>query len=243
MRPVNTDASSSSRCVMPELFMKLPARMNSGTASSAKFCVCVIVSCTGIVGGSSGCCRKKTVPEMPIANATGMPINSSTAKTRSTSSICEQADVTLGRGTVRARLAAPFVAHLEQRRDEQQHRADRHAHRHPRIADLRDALEAAHAARPRQPHAEHHHVEQERRDDRVVEQPQRRLPARREARRDELDRHQAVLAPCDVGAQEAGPGEQARRCVGAPVQRIAEHAAHAAREKSARPSAPGTRQR
>ena len=36
---------------MPELFRKLPARMNSGTASSAKFCVSVTVSWIGIVAG------------------------------------------------------------------------------------------------------------------------------------------------------------------------------------------------
>ena len=34
---------------MPELLRKLPARMNSGTASSAKFCVSVTVSWIGMV--------------------------------------------------------------------------------------------------------------------------------------------------------------------------------------------------
>ena len=55
--------------------MKLPASTKSGTASSAKFCVSVIVSCTGMVEGSSGCWKKNTRPEMPIAKATGMPIS------------------------------------------------------------------------------------------------------------------------------------------------------------------------
>ena len=72
---------------MPELFIKLPARMNSGTASSAKFCVSVMVSWIGMVDGSSGCCRKNTQPEMPMANATGMPISSRTVKAIRTSSI------------------------------------------------------------------------------------------------------------------------------------------------------------
>ena len=54
--------------------------MNSGTASSAKFCVSVTVSWIGMVAGSSGCWRKNSAPEIPIANATGMPITISTAK-------------------------------------------------------------------------------------------------------------------------------------------------------------------
>ena len=87
MRPVSTVASLSRLCVMPELLRKLPARMNSGTASSAKFCVSVTVSWIGMVEGSSGCCRKNSVPEMPMAKATGMPISSSTVKAMRTISI------------------------------------------------------------------------------------------------------------------------------------------------------------
>ena len=49
MRPVSTVASLSRLWVMPELLRKLPARMNSGTASSAKFCVSVTVSWIGMV--------------------------------------------------------------------------------------------------------------------------------------------------------------------------------------------------
>ena len=60
--------------------------MNSGTASSAKFCVSEMVSWIGMVEGSSGCCRKNTQPEMPMANATGIPISSSTANATSTQS-------------------------------------------------------------------------------------------------------------------------------------------------------------
>ena len=78
IRPVSTEASFSRFSVMPELLRKLPARMNSGTASSAKFCVSVTVSWIGMVIGNSGCCRKNSTPEMPIAKATGMPISSRT---------------------------------------------------------------------------------------------------------------------------------------------------------------------
>ena len=75
MRPVSTVASLRRLCEMPELLRKFPARINSGTASSAKFCVSVTVSWIGMVSGNSGCCRKNNVPEMPIANANGIPIS------------------------------------------------------------------------------------------------------------------------------------------------------------------------
>ena len=72
---------------MPDLFMKLPAMMNSGTASRAKFCVCVIVSWIGMVDGSSGCSRKNRAPDIPMANATGMPMTSRMTKAQATSSM------------------------------------------------------------------------------------------------------------------------------------------------------------
>ena len=80
MRPVSTVASFSRLVVMPELLRKLPARMNSGTASRAKFCVSVTVTWIGMVAGNSGCCRKNSVPEMPMAKAIGMPSSSRTVK-------------------------------------------------------------------------------------------------------------------------------------------------------------------
>ena len=103
MRPVSTEASLSRFSVMPELLRKLPARMNSGTASSAKFCVSVTVSWIGMVIGSSGCCRKNSTPEMPIANATGMPISSRIVNAMSTISMGPLQHV---HGLVFRRLAA-----------------------------------------------------------------------------------------------------------------------------------------
>ena len=96
---------------MPELLRKLPARMNSGTASSAKFCVSVTVSWIGMVAGSSGCCRKKSAPEMPIAKATGMPISRSTVKAMRTISIGAAAQ-NVDRLGLRV-LAAQLGAHLQ----------------------------------------------------------------------------------------------------------------------------------
>ena len=83
-RPASTVARLSSSRVMPEWLRKLPAMMKSGIASSAKFCVCETVSWIGMVEGSSGCCRKNTQPAMPMANATGMPMTSSSAKATTT---------------------------------------------------------------------------------------------------------------------------------------------------------------
>jgi hypothetical protein len=83
-RPASTLARLRSSRVMPEWLRKLPAMMKSGIASSAKFCVCDTVSWIGMVEGSSGCWRKNTQPEMPIANATGMPIASSNTNAMTT---------------------------------------------------------------------------------------------------------------------------------------------------------------
>jgi hypothetical protein len=46
-----------------------------------------MVSWIGIVEGSSGCCRKKTQPEMPMAKATGIPMSSRTVNAMTTQSI------------------------------------------------------------------------------------------------------------------------------------------------------------
>jgi hypothetical protein len=86
-RPVRTEARLRSCSVIPDLFITLPATMNSGTASSAKFCVCDTVTCIGIVNGNSECWRKNSVPEMPMAKATGMPISNKTPKAMATMSI------------------------------------------------------------------------------------------------------------------------------------------------------------
>ena len=113
IRPVRTVASLSRLCVMPELLRKLPARMNSGTASSAKFCVSVTVSWIGMVGGSSGCCRKNSAPEMPMAKATGMPISNSTVNAMRTISIDDaQADSKDVRRAALGVLSAQLGAHL-----------------------------------------------------------------------------------------------------------------------------------
>ena len=112
---------------MPELLRKLPARMNSGTASRAKFCVSVTVSWIGMVNGSSGCCRKNSVPEMPMANATGMPISSSTVKAMRTISMAYPIEARLLGGSKDVHgpalrlLAVQLGPHLERGRDQQQH--------------------------------------------------------------------------------------------------------------------------
>src|SRR5688572_26147306 len=119
-RPVSTVARRSSACVIPALFIRLPARMNIGTARSAKFCVSVTVSWIGMVEGSSGCWRKNTQPEMPIANATGMPISRKTVKATRTQIISKDVH---GRTRVAA-LAFQLVFHLQEGGDEKKQAAD-----------------------------------------------------------------------------------------------------------------------
>src|SRR5262245_35490107 len=186
MRPVRTEASLSRLWVMPELFMKFPARMNSGIASSAKFCVSVTVSWIGMVKGSSGCCRKNTVPEMPMANATGIPRSSRTVNTTRTVSIGRS-----GRGEAAREasqdvrrpafgvLAAQLGPDLQQRGYQEQQGADRQAHRHPGVAHLRNPLEAANPADPRQVEPHPDEIGQKHRDDGVVQHPACRLQVRR----------------------------------------------------------------
>ncbi len=72
---------------MPAWFMKFPDRMNSGTARRAKFCVWETASWMGIVNGNSGYWRKKSVPAIPMAKATGIPSRIRTTKAHDTSSI------------------------------------------------------------------------------------------------------------------------------------------------------------
>ena len=50
-QPVKSRANSSSRCVMPVVFIRLPARMKNGTASSGNDCVASYMRCTATVGG------------------------------------------------------------------------------------------------------------------------------------------------------------------------------------------------
>jgi hypothetical protein len=73
--------------VIPVSFRRLAANIKRGIASNGKFCVCEIGSCIIIVKGSCGFCRKKTVPEMPMAKATGIPITRKMINRINTSSI------------------------------------------------------------------------------------------------------------------------------------------------------------
>ncbi len=86
--PVSTADRVMSLWVRPVSFMRFAAKMKSGIASSGKFCVCEIASWMVMVKGSCPVyCRKKKVPEMPIANATGIPIARKTMNMIVTSSI------------------------------------------------------------------------------------------------------------------------------------------------------------
>ena len=65
---------------MPQEFMRLPARMNSGMASIVKLWEVEMDFCTSTVMGRSRT-RKKVKPERPMEKATGMPVSSRTRKT------------------------------------------------------------------------------------------------------------------------------------------------------------------
>ena len=140
---VRSAPSRAEELQMPELLRKLPARMKSGTGKQRKFCVSVTVSWIGMVAGSSGCCRKKSAPEMPIAKATGIPIEEHREGDEDDTWRAPEHVDRLGlRGLPRS-SARTFSAV-----DKEQHRPDRQAHGHPGVADPRNALEAADAADP-----------------------------------------------------------------------------------------------
>ena len=62
------------RLVMPALFIRLPARMKNGTASSGKLSMPPIMRCTTGEGGRSPLTRMYTSDAPAMAMATGMPL-------------------------------------------------------------------------------------------------------------------------------------------------------------------------
>ena len=65
-------------CVIPVLFIRFPAKINNGMASIVNDWVVEKAFCTRIVQGNPGVKMKKNSPEIPIANATGIPKNKRT---------------------------------------------------------------------------------------------------------------------------------------------------------------------
>ena len=59
--------------LMPDSFIRLPAKMKNGTARNVYDCVCATMRCTAIENGISGALAKKATPAKPMTNATGMP--------------------------------------------------------------------------------------------------------------------------------------------------------------------------
>src|SRR5262249_48525109 len=62
------------RLVIPALFIRLPAMMKKGTASSGKLSMPLIMRCTTTTGGRSPLSRIETSAEPAIAMATGTPL-------------------------------------------------------------------------------------------------------------------------------------------------------------------------
>ena len=77
--PVQALAKRIRRFVMPQLFMRLPARMKRGMASIVKLCEVEMDFCTRMDIGSPRI-RKKLRPDRPMENATGIPRNRNTRK-------------------------------------------------------------------------------------------------------------------------------------------------------------------
>src|SRR6478735_5048143 len=63
------------RLVMPALFIRLPAMMKNGTASSGKLSMPLIIRCTTTNGGMSPVSRMYTSADAAMAMATGTPVD------------------------------------------------------------------------------------------------------------------------------------------------------------------------
>ena len=79
MWPVQALAKRIRRLVMPQLFIRLPARMNRGMASMVKLCEVEMDFCTRTVMGRLRI-RKNEKPDRPMENATGIPSSRKTKK-------------------------------------------------------------------------------------------------------------------------------------------------------------------
>jgi hypothetical protein len=90
------------RVVIPEAFMRLPAKINNGTASKLTLWVWEIGSWTIVLIGRSRFCKKNKTPEIPIEKPTGIPIMRKTRNASITRVISvPHCDLPFGQGSFR----------------------------------------------------------------------------------------------------------------------------------------------
>src|SRR6185436_7743787 len=139
------------RPVTPAMFIRLPARMKNGTASSGKLSTPAIMRCASVTSGVMPVTRMYTSDETAMASATGRPTSISSRNPPSSSSIGSTFRAVECAGALQDRIAPPPVLDRDlDRAHEHQHKAEQHGvvdeaflkldRRHPLVADDLDEL-------------------------------------------------------------------------------------------------------
>src|SRR5687768_12465835 len=115
------------RPVTPAMFMRLPARMKNGTASSGKLSTPAIMRCASVTSGVMPVTRMYSSDDVAIASATGRPTTISIRNPPNSSSIASAFRSVEYAGALQNRVTAPPVLDCNlDRAAEHQHEAEQH---------------------------------------------------------------------------------------------------------------------
>src|SRR4051794_37725407 len=139
------------RPVTPAMFMRLPARMKNGTASSGKLSTPAIMRCASVTSGVIPVTRIYTSDDVAMASATGRPTSISSRNPPSSSSIASAFRSVECAWALQDRVAPPPVFDRDlDRAHKHQHEAEQHRvvdeaflkldGGHPLVADDLDEL-------------------------------------------------------------------------------------------------------
>src|SRR5437868_3039139 len=134
------------RPVTPAMFMRLPAKMKNGTASSGKLSTPAIMRCASVTSGVMPVTRMYSSDDVAIASATGRPSSIRSRNPPRSSSIALAFRSVERAGALQYRIAAPPVLHRDlDRTAEHQDETEQHGvidktfleldGRHPFVAD------------------------------------------------------------------------------------------------------------
>src|SRR4029453_17114498 len=109
------------------MFIRLPARMKKGTASSGKLSTPAIMRCASVTSGVMPVTRIYSSDDVAIASATGRPSSINTRKAPSSSSMVSAFRSVERAGALQYRIASPPVFDRDlDRTDEHQDEAEQH---------------------------------------------------------------------------------------------------------------------
>src|SRR5881394_3186100 len=115
------------RPVTPAMFMRLPARMKNGTASSGKLSTPAIMRCASVTSGVMPVMRMYSSDDVAMASATGRPSSISTRNAPSSNSMASAFRSVERAGAFQYRIATPPVLDRDlDRAAEHQHEAEQH---------------------------------------------------------------------------------------------------------------------